>query len=90
MDYKSKYQEWLGFDEETKAELLAIKDEKEIEALDNLLNNVKDNTKRFDKKDIEEKLKEEEERSRKETIKLKKIQMTVSYLHLKFKHKGYL
>lgn len=31
MDYKSKYQEWLGFDEETKAELLAIKDEKEIE-----------------------------------------------------------
>lgn len=31
MDYKSKYQEWLGFDEETKAELLAIEDEKEIE-----------------------------------------------------------
>ncbi len=31
MDYKSKYQEWLGFDEETKAELLAITDEKEIE-----------------------------------------------------------
>ena len=31
MDYKAKYQEWLGFDEETKAELLAITDEKEIE-----------------------------------------------------------
>ena len=31
MDYKAKYQEWLGFDEETKAELEAIKDEKEIE-----------------------------------------------------------
>ncbi|MBP3938912.1 MAG: phospho-sugar mutase [Clostridia bacterium] len=31
MDYKAKYQEWLGFDEETKAELLAISDEKEIE-----------------------------------------------------------
>lgn len=31
MDYKAKYQEWLGFDEKTKAELLAISDEKEIE-----------------------------------------------------------
>ncbi len=31
MDYKAKYQEWLGFDEDTKAELLAITDEKEIE-----------------------------------------------------------
>lgn len=31
MDYKAKYQEWLGFDEETKAELEAIRDEKEIE-----------------------------------------------------------
>ncbi len=31
MDYKAKYQEWLGFDEETKAELEAITDEKEIE-----------------------------------------------------------
>lgn len=31
MDYKEKYQQWLGFDEDTKAELLAIEDEKEIE-----------------------------------------------------------
>lgn len=31
MDYKAKYQEWLSFDEETKAELEAITDEKEIE-----------------------------------------------------------
>lgn len=31
MDYKAKYQEWLGFDEETRAELEAITDEKEIE-----------------------------------------------------------
>ena len=31
MDYKEKYRQWLGFDEETKAELLAITDEKEIE-----------------------------------------------------------
>lgn len=31
MDYKEKYQQWLGFDEATKAELLAITDEKEIE-----------------------------------------------------------
>ena len=31
MDYKEKYQQWLGFDEDTKAELLAITDEKEIE-----------------------------------------------------------
>ncbi len=31
MDYKAKYNEWLTFDEETKAELLAIADEKEIE-----------------------------------------------------------
>jgi phosphoglucomutase len=31
MDYKEKYQQWLGFDEETKAELLSITDEKEIE-----------------------------------------------------------
>ena len=31
MDYKEKYQQWLGFDEETKAELTAITDEKEIE-----------------------------------------------------------
>lgn len=31
MDYKDKYQLWLGFDSETKAELEAISDEKEIE-----------------------------------------------------------
>jgi phosphoglucomutase len=31
MDYRAKYNEWLTFDEETKAELLAISDEKEIE-----------------------------------------------------------
>lgn len=31
MTYKEKYQQWLTFDEETKAELLAITDEKEIE-----------------------------------------------------------
>lgn len=31
MTYKEKYTQWLGFDEETKAELLAIDDEKEIE-----------------------------------------------------------
>ncbi len=31
MDYKEKYEKWLGFDEDTKAELLAITDEKEIE-----------------------------------------------------------
>lgn len=31
MDYKEKYQQWLSFDEDTKAELLAITDEKEIE-----------------------------------------------------------
>ncbi len=31
MDYKAKYQDWLSFDEDTKAELLAITDEKEIE-----------------------------------------------------------
>ncbi len=31
MDYKARYQEWLSFDEETKAELEAITDEKEIE-----------------------------------------------------------
>ncbi len=31
MDYKEKYQQWLTFDEETKAELIAITDEKEIE-----------------------------------------------------------
>ena len=31
MNYKEKYQQWLGFDEDTKAELLAITDEKEIE-----------------------------------------------------------
>ncbi len=31
MDYKERYLEWLGFDEETKAELEAITDEKEIE-----------------------------------------------------------
>ncbi len=31
MDYKAKYQQWLTFDEETKAELSAITDEKEIE-----------------------------------------------------------
>lgn len=31
MNYKEKYEQWLTFDEETKAELLAIDDEKEIE-----------------------------------------------------------
>lgn len=31
MNYKEKYQQWLSFDEETKAELEAITDEKEIE-----------------------------------------------------------
>ena len=31
MDYRSKYNEWLTFDENTKAELEAITDEKEIE-----------------------------------------------------------
>ncbi len=31
MDYKAKYQQWLTFDEETKAELSAITDEREIE-----------------------------------------------------------
>lgn len=31
MDYKAKYQQWLTFDEETKAELLGVEDEKEIE-----------------------------------------------------------
>ena len=31
MDYRSKYNEWLTFDEETKEELLAVSDEKEIE-----------------------------------------------------------
>ena len=31
MNYKEKYQQWLGFDEDTKAELEAITDEKEIE-----------------------------------------------------------
>ena len=31
MTYKEKYTQWLDFDEETKAELLAIDDEKEIE-----------------------------------------------------------
>lgn len=31
MDYKEKYQQWLDFDNETKAELSAITDEKEIE-----------------------------------------------------------
>ena len=31
MNYKDKYQQWLKFDEETKAELEAITDEKEIE-----------------------------------------------------------
>lgn len=31
MDYKEKYQQWLTFDEDTKAELLSIDDEKEIE-----------------------------------------------------------
>ena len=31
MNYKEKYQQWLGFDEDTKAELSAITDEKEIE-----------------------------------------------------------
>lgn len=31
MDYKAKYHQWLTFDEETKAELLSVEDEKEIE-----------------------------------------------------------
>lgn len=31
MNYKAKYHEWLEFDEETRNELLAIRDEKEIE-----------------------------------------------------------
>ena len=31
MTYREKYTEWLTFDEETKAELIAITDEKEIE-----------------------------------------------------------
>ena len=31
MGYKEKYEQWLTFDEDTKAELLAITDEKEIE-----------------------------------------------------------
>ena len=31
MNYKEKYQQWLTFDEDTKAELIAITDEKEIE-----------------------------------------------------------
>lgn len=32
MDYKEKYAQWLGFaDDETKAELLSVKDEKELE-----------------------------------------------------------
>lgn len=31
MDYREKYKQWLSFDEDTKAELLAIEDEKEIE-----------------------------------------------------------
>lgn len=31
MTYKEKYEQWLSFDEETRAELLAVKDEKEIE-----------------------------------------------------------
>lgn len=31
MTYKEKYEQWLTFDEDTKAELLAITDEKEIE-----------------------------------------------------------
>ena len=31
MNYKEKYQQWLSFDEDTKAELSAITDEKEIE-----------------------------------------------------------
>jgi phosphoglucomutase len=31
MDYKSKYDLWLTFDEETKSELMAVTDEKEIE-----------------------------------------------------------
>ena len=31
MDYREKYNEWLGFDEQTKKELSAITDEKEIE-----------------------------------------------------------
>lgn len=31
MTYKEKYEQWLSFDDETKAELLAVTDEKEIE-----------------------------------------------------------
>lgn len=31
MTYKDKYEQWLNFDEETKAELLSVTDEKEIE-----------------------------------------------------------
>lgn len=31
MDYKEKYQQWLDFDEDTRSELTAITDEKEIE-----------------------------------------------------------
>ncbi len=31
MNYKEKYQQWLSFDEDTRAELMAITDEKEIE-----------------------------------------------------------
>lgn len=31
MTYKEKYEQWLSFDEETREELLAVKDEKEIE-----------------------------------------------------------
>lgn len=31
MDYKEKFNQWLDFDEKTKAELLSIEDEKEIE-----------------------------------------------------------
>ena len=31
MDYKEKYQQWLTFDEATRADLAAITDEKEIE-----------------------------------------------------------
>ena len=31
MNYREKYEQWLTFDEETKAELLSITDEKEIE-----------------------------------------------------------
>ncbi|MBQ5995145.1 MAG: phospho-sugar mutase [Clostridia bacterium] len=31
MNYKEEYNKWLGFDEQTRSELLSIKDEKEIE-----------------------------------------------------------